>query len=76
MQPLEDRLDIDRLRFEKSITYEIACNWKVFVDNYLDGGYHVSHLHRGLASQLDLNAYRTEITGHVSLQTCDAGDGC
>ena len=23
------------------------CNWKVFVDNYLDGGYHVPYLHRG-----------------------------
>src|SRR5256886_8292263 len=21
--------------------YDIHCNWKVFVDNYLDGGYHV-----------------------------------
>jgi len=75
LQPLDGRLDTARLRFDKSVTYEIACNWKVFVDNYLDGGYHVSHMHRGLASQLDLNAYRTEILGQVSLQTCDAGDG-
>jgi hypothetical protein len=22
-------------------TYDVACNWKVFVDNYCDGGYHV-----------------------------------
>src|SRR5215471_16354114 len=24
--------------------YLLNCNWKVFVDNYLDGGYHVPHL--------------------------------
>ena len=33
--------------------YTFDCNWKVFVDNYLDGGYHVPHLHPGLASVLD-----------------------
>ena len=22
--------------------YVLNCNWKVFADNYLDGGYHVS----------------------------------
>ena len=31
----------------------LDCNWKVFVDNYLDGGYHVPHLHKGLDSVLD-----------------------
>lgn len=74
LQPLDGRLDLERLRFEKTVRYEIHCNWKVFVDNYLDGGYHVSHMHRGLASQLDLEGYRTEINGHISLQTCDAGE--
>ena len=31
-----------------------------YVDNYLDGGYHVAHLHKGLASALDLAGYHTE----------------
>src|SRR5258705_4174961 len=26
--------------------YNFDCNWKVFVDNYLDGGYHVPYLHK------------------------------
>ena len=30
------------------------CNWKVFVDNYLDGGYHIPYLHKGLDSVLRL----------------------
>jgi choline monooxygenase len=40
--------------------YTLACNWKVFVDNYLDGGYHVPHLHKGLDSVLDYAAYTIE----------------
>jgi choline monooxygenase len=40
--------------------YTLDCNWKVFVDNYLDGGYHVPHLHKGLDSVLDYNSYTIE----------------
>ena len=36
------------------------CNWKVFVDNYLDGGYHVPYLHKGLDSVLDYSQYTIE----------------
>ncbi|KAJ6408019.1 hypothetical protein OIU84_011346 [Salix udensis] len=39
--------------------YDIECNWKVFCDNYLDGGYHVPYAHKGLASGLNLNSYST-----------------
>jgi phenylpropionate dioxygenase-like ring-hydroxylating dioxygenase large terminal subunit len=40
--------------------YAFDCNWKVFVDNYLDGGYHVPHLHKGLDSVLDYSKYTIE----------------
>jgi len=50
-------------------TYELQCNWKVFVDNYLDGGYHVPFLHRDLAEELDLDGYRTELFDRYSIQT-------
>jgi choline monooxygenase len=40
--------------------YSFECNWKVFVDNYLDGGYHVPHLHKGLDSVLDYSKYMIE----------------
>jgi choline monooxygenase len=49
------------LVFVERRTYELDCNWKVFVDNYLDGGYHVAHLHGGLAGELELEGYRTEV---------------
>ncbi|MGE5305110.1 MAG: aromatic ring-hydroxylating oxygenase subunit alpha [Alphaproteobacteria bacterium] len=49
--------------------YELDCNWKVYVDNYLDGGYHVPYLHRGLHSVLDYSHYRIEIGDRFCLQS-------
>jgi choline monooxygenase len=72
---LERRLEASafrELRFAQRKTYDLQCNWKVYVDNYLDGGYHVAHLHRGLAGQLDLKSYRTEIFPRLSIQSCAA----
>jgi choline monooxygenase len=61
-------LGIDRLRFLERRDYVLACNWKVFVDNYLDGGYHVNTVHPGLAGVIDYTHYRTEIAGNTSVQ--------
>lgn len=48
-------------------SYDIACNWKVYVDNYLEG-YHVPHVHPGLNKLLDYRSYRTELSAWHSLQ--------
>jgi len=53
----------------------LACNWKVFVDNYLDGGYHVAAVHPELAAGLDLASYRTEVGARWVLQTSAARGG-
>jgi choline monooxygenase len=57
------------LRFVARRSYELACNWKVFVDNYLDGGYHVNTVHPSLAGVLQYAQYRTECRGSTSLQS-------
>lgn len=59
---------IDGLRWFARREYELACNWKVYVDNYLDGGYHVNTVHPGLAGVLDYSQYRTEIAGQTVVQ--------
>ena len=71
LDPLPRRtegLGLDRLGFACRREYEVACNWKVYVDNYLDGGYHVNTVHPGLAGALDYVHYRTEIEGNTSVQ--------
>jgi choline monooxygenase len=47
--------------------YDIACDWKVYVDNYLEG-YHVPHIHPALNRMLDYRSYRTETARWHSLQ--------
>lgn len=62
-------LGITDLHYFDRRTYDIHCNWKVFVDNYLDGGYHVPHLHKGLSSVLDYKQYTIECEHHYCLQS-------
>jgi choline monooxygenase len=71
LAPLPDmtkELGIEGLHFADRREYEIQCNWKVFVDNYQDGGYHVNTVHPGLAGALDYAHYRTQLHEHNSVQ--------
>jgi choline monooxygenase len=46
-------------------TYDMKCNWKTYVDNYLEG-YHLPSVHPGLNRELDYNAYVVEpLAGYV-----------
>lgn len=40
-------------------TYDMKCNWKTYVDNYLEG-YHLPSVHPGLNRELNYNAYVVE----------------
>jgi choline monooxygenase len=62
-------LGVSKLHYFATRVYDIACNWKVFVDNYLDGGYHVPHLHKGLSSVLDYKEYTIENEDRYCLQS-------
>jgi choline monooxygenase len=63
------RLNLDRFHWFERRSYMLHCNWKVFVDNYLDGGYHVPHIHGGLSSVLDNSAYAIETGERFCLQS-------
>jgi choline monooxygenase len=62
-------LGLENLHWMERRRYTLACNWKVFVDNYLDGGYHVPHLHKGLDSVLDYSNYTIENGERFCLQS-------
>jgi choline monooxygenase len=60
-------LRIGDMRFARRFVYEAECNWKVYVDNFLEG-YHLPHVHPGLNRVLDFRAYETELEPWYSLQ--------
>ena len=62
-------LALDRLLFAERRHYSFDCNWKVFVDNYLDGGYHIPHIHKGLDSVLDYSSYTVDNGKRFCLQS-------
>ena len=47
--------------------YVIDCNWKVYVDNYLEG-YHIPIAHPGLMREIDYAQYRTDTYRYYSQQ--------
>jgi len=62
-------LDFGKLKFVERRSYIQNCNWKVYVDNFLDGGYHVPHMHKGLNSVLDYTNYTIENVDRCCVQS-------
>ena len=74
VEPLERKigfLPIEQFRFDaaRSRDYLVRCNWALYCDNYLEG-FHIPFIHKGLATSLDWNAYRTEL---YRWGTCQVG---
>lgn len=69
---------LDEMTFVERRDYLIDCNWKVYVDNYLEG-YHLPIAHPGLFREIDYDKYRVDTYKHYSKQYApirdvDAGD--
>jgi choline monooxygenase len=54
-----ERFPFGGMKLFERRTYDMACNWKTYVDNYLEG-YHLPSVHPGLNRELDCNAYVVE----------------
>jgi len=50
--------DYLNLKFIRKTEYIVNCNWKVYVDNYIDGNYHIPYVHPGLDSQVNADEYK------------------
>ena len=59
--------DVEHMRLVERREYVIECNWKVYVDNYLEG-YHLPIAHPQLFRELDYDAYRVETFRYYSKQ--------
>ena len=60
---------VDELVFAQRDTYEVECNWKVMIDNFLEC-YHCHTAHRDFVDLVDMDSYRSKVNGiyssHVS----------
>jgi choline monooxygenase len=52
-------IPLGEMRMVERRDYVVECNWKVYVDNYLEG-YHIPIAHPGLYRELDYENYRVE----------------
>jgi choline monooxygenase len=57
----------DAMKHTMRREYVIGCNWKVYVDNYLEG-YHLPMVHPGLYRELDYDRYDVELHRYYSEQ--------
>jgi len=55
------------LEFAERRDYAVDCNWKIYVDNYLEG-YHIPIAHPGLMKEIDYAQYRTDTFRYYSQQ--------
>ncbi len=60
-------IDLAAMRFVGRDAWDVECNWKVYVDNFLEG-YHLPLVHPALTNLVDYAEYRTELAAWHSLQ--------
>jgi len=53
------KFDFANMKFFERRTYEMNCNWKTYIDNYLEG-YHVPSVHPSLNREINYSAYSVE----------------
>lgn len=62
-------IKFDNYLFHLRKSYKIKCNWKVYMDNYLEG-FHIPLVHPKLNRVINYKSYSTEIFDNFSLQWC------
>jgi len=80
LDPLPDLLPVDDLVFRSRDDYELAANWKIGCENYLEC-YHCPVAHKGFSARYDVDpdSYRLEPSGEQVLSQFapahEAGEG-
>lgn len=60
-------LNISSYKYHSRVSYNIKSNWKIYIDNYLEG-YHIPFVHPRLNKLIDYKSYQTELFDNYSLQ--------
>jgi len=67
LRPLDERLGVQPRRPARlNDSHPIPCNWKVYVENYLDG-YHREGIHPGLSVSAGTQRFDVRMNGEVAL---------
>lgn len=69
MAPVESRLkgaDWSDLIVSDIRQHHLACNWKTYVENYLEG-YHVPLIHPALNAEIDATRYSVTMEGRIAI---------
>ena len=59
----------DQYSYHSRVSYKINCNWKIYMDNYLEG-FHIPIVHPKLNDAINYKSYKTETFENFSLQWC------
>ncbi|MCI0343425.1 MAG: aromatic ring-hydroxylating dioxygenase subunit alpha [Planctomycetales bacterium] len=80
LEPIRARagfVPLEKLAFDPkgARDYEVAANWALYLDNYLEG-FHIPYVHASLNEALDYAAYATELSewGVVQVGVAAAGE--
>jgi choline monooxygenase len=60
-------LGLERMRHVLTREYPVAANWKLYVDNFLEG-YHIPMVHPALDKEIDYRSYVVELGARQVLQ--------
>jgi choline monooxygenase len=77
VRPLAERtvdMPLETFRFARHSRHEIRCNWKTYVENYLEG-YHIPLIHPGLNAAVDATRYEVEVDAPAVIHRAPARDG-
>ncbi len=72
--PLQQRarnVPIESFRPMQHVTHEIRCNWKTYVENYLEG-YHVPIVHPALNAAIDASRYEVDLQREIVFHSAPA----
>lgn len=75
----EHEFHVDQMQFVERRDYVVNCNWKVYIDNYLEG-YHIPMAHPALYRELEYDEYRVETfryysSAHAPIRAAKEGSG-
>ncbi len=67
-------MPLEMFRPQRQTTHAIRCNWKTYVENYLEG-YHVPVVHPALFAAIDTSRYEIELRGEIVFHYAPPRDG-